>query len=141
MLAHLGKYRSLFPKIALVLHLAEGGVGQIGKRCAVRAKAWTMLLERHARRMYHTATNRVLQSAGSLANKIKAAKLKDGFTRSDVMLKQWASLRTADEVRSALDVLVDLNWLKSVEDKSTGGRPTQRYLINAKLSAEGADAA
>jgi predicted transcriptional regulator len=57
------------------------------------------------------------------------------------MLKQWASLRTADEVRSALDVLVDLNWLKSVEDKSTGGRPTQRYLINAKLSAEGADAA
>ena len=141
MLAHLGKYRSLFPKIALVLHLAEGGVGPIGKRCAVRAKAWTMLLERHARRMYHTATNRVLQSAGSLANKIKAAKLKDGFTRSDVMLKQWASLRTADEVRSALDVLVDLNWLKSVEDKSTGGRPTQRYLINAKLSAEGADAA
>ena len=105
MLAHLGKYRSLFPKIALVLHLAEGLVGPIGKRSAMMARAWTMTLESHALCVHHTATNRTVQSSGSLVNKIKAGRLLSGFARSDVMLKQWASLRTAEEVRSTLEIL------------------------------------
>jgi len=141
MLAHLGKYRSLFPKIALVLHLAGGGVGPIGKVSARRAQAWALLLESHARRMYHTATNRTIQSAGSLANKIKAGRLADGFTRSDIMLKEWAGLRTADEVRAALSVLEDLGWLKLIEERNTGGRPAQRYYINPKVMTTGKVAA
>jgi putative DNA primase/helicase len=133
MLAHLGKYRSLFPKLALILHLSAGQVGPIGKHAAVRAQVWTEYLEAHARRIYHTATNRAMQSAVALANKIKANKLQDGFTKSDVLLKEWAGLRTADEVAMALTVLRDGRWLDVVEDRSTGGRPAERHHINPKV--------
>lgn len=133
MLAHLGKYRSLFPKLALVLHLAAGGVGPIGRDPALRAKVWTEYLEAHARRIYHTATNRAMQSAVALANKIKANKLSDGFTKSDVLVKEWAGLRSADEVATALTVLKDGSWLTVHEDRSTGGRPAERHYINPKV--------
>ena len=133
MLAHLGKYRSLFPKLALVLHLAAGHSGPIGKNAAQRAVAWTHYLEAHARRIYHTATNRAMQSAVALANKITAGRLAPGFTRSDVLVKEWAGLRTAEEVGTALTVLRDMNWLTVIEDKQTGGRPAERYYINPKV--------
>jgi len=133
MLAHLGKYRSLFPKLALILHLAAGGSGPITVGAANRAKVWTVYLESHARRIYHTATNRNMQCAVALANKIKANKLPDGFTRSDVLVKDWAGLRTAEEVNTALTVLRDGYWLTVTEDKKTGGRPTERHCINPKV--------
>lgn len=133
MLAHLGKYRSLFPKLALILHLADGGTGPIGGGAAARAMIWLKYLEAHARRIYHTATNRVMQSAVALANKIKAGKLPDQFTRSDVLTKEWSGLRTADEVATALTVLRDMSWLSVKEDRSTGGRPAERYTINPKV--------
>jgi hypothetical protein len=132
-LAHLGKYRSLFPKLALVLHLAGGNSGPVGKDAALRAKYWTVYLEAHARRIYHTATNRTLQCAVALGNKIKAGKLGDVFTRSDVLIKEWSSLRSAEEVGTALTVLRDMNWVSVVEDRSTGGRPAERYFVNPKL--------
>jgi putative DNA primase/helicase len=132
-LSHLGKYRSLFPKLALVLHLSAGHTGPIGRSAAERARAWIVLLEAHARRMYHTATNRVMQSAVVLSNKIKAGQLRDGFTRSDVLLKEWASLRTAEEVTMALTVLRDMGWITIVEDRQTGGRPAERWYIHPKF--------
>lgn len=133
MLSHLGKYRSLFPKLALILHLADGGTGAIGTIPAKRAKLWTRYLEAHARRIYHTATNRAMQSAVALANKIKAGKLVDGFTKSDVLVKEWAGLRTAEEIGTALTVLKDGSWLVVLEDRSTGGRPAERHYINPKV--------
>jgi putative DNA primase/helicase len=129
-LAHLGKYRSLFPKIALALHLCDGGKGPITKRAALRTLIWINYLEAHARRMYHTATNRALQSAVALSNKIKAGKLKSGFTKSDILTKEWADLKTADDINSALTILSDMDWIRGVEDKSTGGRPKTNYYIN-----------
>ena len=133
MLAHLGKYRSLFPKLALILHLAAGRTGPIGKNAALRAKAWTQFLEAHARRIYHTATNRAMQNAVALASKIKAGRLADGFTKSDILVKEWAGLRTAEEVGTALTVLRDNTWLTIIEDRRTGGRPAERHYINAKV--------
>ena len=129
-LAHLGKYRSLFPKIALALHLSEGGKGPITKRAAQRTLLWINYLEAHARRMYHTATNRALQSAVALSNKIRTGKLKSGFTKSDILTKEWADLKTADDINSALTILSDMNWIRGIEDKSTGGRPKTNYYIN-----------
>ncbi len=132
-LAHLGKYRSLFPKLALILHLVAGKSGPIEKDSALRAKYWIVYLEAHARRIYHTATNRVMQSAVALSNKIKAGKLGDVFTRSDVLVKDWSNLRTAEEVATALAVLRDMSWLNVIEDRRTGGRPAERYFVNPKL--------
>ncbi|TSA14896.1 MAG: DUF3987 domain-containing protein [Comamonadaceae bacterium] len=133
MLAHLGKYRSLFPKLALILHLADGGIGPIGKNPALRAQVWTKYLEAHARRIYHTATNRTMQSAVALAKKIKAGRLDEGFTKTDVLVKEWAGLRTAEEVGTALTVLRDGSWLRVTEDRRTGGRPAERHYMNPKV--------
>jgi putative DNA primase/helicase len=133
MLAHLGKYRSLFPKLALILHLAAGKTGPISRDAALRAKFWTEYLETHARRIYHTATNRAMQSAVALANKIKAGKLGDGFTKSDVLVREWSGLRIAEEVKTALTILCDMNWLTVIDDRRTGGRPAERYYFNPKV--------
>lgn len=134
MLAHLGKYRSLFPKLALILHLADGGVGPISEKAAARAYFWVAYLESHARRIYHTATNRTMQCAATLANKIRADRLPTVFTRSDVLLKEWANLRKAEEVGMAVTVLRDMRWLAVTEDRGTGGRPAERYQINPKVN-------
>jgi len=134
MLAHLGKYRSLVPKLALIFHLTANGIGDVDKKAVVRAIAMTQYLEAHARRMYHTATNRAQQSAIALSNKIKAGKLRDGFTRSEVLVKEWSGLRSADEVNIAVNVLSDMRWIKPCEDRSTGGRPSTNYYINPKVS-------
>ncbi len=132
-LSHLGKYRSLFPKIALVLHLAAGQKGPITKSATQRTLLWINYLEAHARRMYHTATNRVLQNALALSKKISAGKLISGFTKSDILIKEWADLKTAEEVANALSILIDMGWIRGVETKSTGGRPRVNYYINPRL--------
>lgn len=137
MLAHLGKYRSLVPKLALILHLVAGDVGPVGTNAIRRAIGWSKLLEEHARRIYHTATNRTMQSACALANKIKSGRLTNGFTRSDVLTKDWSGLRSADEVNSALTVLRDKHWLVAIEDRRTGGRPTERFCINPSIKNAG----
>jgi len=133
MLAHLGKFRSLVPKLALIFHLADGGVGDITKKAIARAILLAHYLEAHARRIYHTATNRSRQSAIALVNKIKAGRLRDGFTRSDVLTSEWAGLRTADEINAALTVLVDFNWIVAIQDRGTGGRPAEHFYLNPKI--------
>lgn len=75
----------------------------------------------------------MIQSAVALSNKIKAGKLGDVFTRSDVLVKDWSNLRTAEEVATALAVLRDMSWLNVIEDRRTGGRPAERYFVNPKL--------
>jgi putative DNA primase/helicase len=137
MLAHLGKYRSLVPKIALVLHLAAGGSGPVGLNAVRRAIGWAKFLEAHARRIYHTASNRTMHSACALANKIKSGRMANGFTRSDVLTKDWSGLRTAEEVGFALTVLRDKHWIVSMEDRRTGGRPTERFYINPSVKIRG----
>jgi hypothetical protein len=136
-LAHWGKYRSLVPKLSLILHLLDGGTGPITKRAVARAILWVDLLDSHARRIYHTATNRALTSASALAKKIKSGGLKDGFTRSDVLTREWSGLRTADEVTNALNILRDMGWIRITEDRSGGGRPATRCSINPKVQQHG----
>lgn len=133
MLAHLGKYRSLVPKLALIIHLSEGGVGDISTTAVKKAIGWVKVLEGHARRIYHTATNRTMQSALALAAKIENGALKTGFTSSHILTKEWSGLRTAEEVNTALTVLEDRGWLISMCDRNTGGRPSVRYYINPKV--------
>ena len=49
---HFGKFEKLFCAIALILHLAEGSIGPVTARCALRAAAWCEYLSAHARRVY-----------------------------------------------------------------------------------------
>lgn len=78
--AHLAKYRKLVPALALINHLADGGVGPVNEAALLRALGLAEYLETHARRAY---------GAGPEADVIKIAFLdmgQDGFGRCNLSL-------------------------------------------------------
>ncbi|MDA2931165.1 DUF3987 domain-containing protein, partial [Acidobacteria bacterium AH-259-O06] len=49
--AHLAKYRSLVPSIALLVHLADAGTGNVSRISAMTAIGWSQYLKAHAKRL------------------------------------------------------------------------------------------
>lgn len=132
--AHLAKYRSLVPSIALLLHLAAPTpTPRVGLRAVERAVRWAGYLETHARRVYAAVVDASTESAKVLGRKMLAGDIKDGFTARDVRRRGWVGLDSADVVTEAVEVLVDLGWLAEIEVK-TAGRPRVAYLVNPKLA-------
>jgi hypothetical protein len=78
--AHLSKYRSLMPSLALIFHLidvADGRAdGAVSIEAAKMSAAWCDFLEQHAQRIYQSITQRFLLAANQLANKIKAGRVR-----------------------------------------------------------------
>lgn len=135
--SHLSKFRSLVPALALVIHLADGGTGPVTRRALTKAIGWSNYLWSHARRVYASATNASAFGAKALAEKIGKQKLSNGFTARDIHRNGWAYLSTVEDVRQALDWLVDAGWLRVAPSGNGGGcgRPTDRYEINPAVAA------
>jgi putative DNA primase/helicase len=131
--AHLAKYRSLIPSLALLIHLADGGKHPVGVDALERACAWGDYLESHARRVYSQGIAPDDMAARELAARIQAGDLTSGFTARDVYRRHWAGLSTREEAEKAIAVLIELGWLHEVKE-STGGRPSAKYLINPGVS-------
>jgi hypothetical protein len=140
--AHLAKYRSLMPSLALLFHLLEvvdgTAEGAVSHQATTMAAAWCDFLEAHARRIYQGISQHGLFSAKRLADRITASALPSPFTAGTVLRKGWSGLSTLEEVRDAAEVLEDLHWLRSEKilagDK--GGRPRFHYHINPRLRGE-----
>lgn len=144
--SHLSKYSSLMPSLALIFHVVavlDGGArpGAVGADAAKLAILWVNYLESHARRVF-AAIARRRQAAGALlgakitAGSLSGVKYADGFTARDVYLKGWAGLADPEDVKLALEELVDAAWLRAKYAKGDpvhGGRPTVRYLINSRV--------
>ncbi|MGB7480968.1 MAG: YfjI family protein [Burkholderiaceae bacterium] len=137
MASHLSKYRKLIPALALVFALIDtpdsGGV--IGETELLRALAWGDYLRSHANRLYSAAVVPETAGAASLLKKVKAGALDAEFTPRQAAQKCWAGLSTPDAVRKAADVLVDFDWLRR-DVQQTGGRPSERYLVNPAALAK-----
>jgi putative DNA primase/helicase len=136
MVAHLAKYRSLMPSLALIFHLCDSTREiPVSLEAAERAAAWCDYLEAHARRIYHCVVASSDLAARLLGEKIRARKLSSPFTARDVYRPQWTGLTEPDDVTRALEVLEDLAWLAcdSSPPPVAGGRPTLRYRINLKV--------
>jgi hypothetical protein len=131
--SHLAKYRSLVPSLALLIHLAEGGIGSVSVAPLRKALDWAVYLEAHARRLYALAINPDLFAARSLADKIVEGKLVDGFALRDVYRHGWSQLSNRDAANRAVAYLVELDWLIEVREQ-TGGAPRTRYFINPRLN-------
>lgn len=129
--AHLAKYRSLAPSLALLFHLVDDGNGPVTAQAAARAFDWCEFLEAHARRVYGAATIRGLDSAHALATKIREGRLPAKFKPKDVYLKGWSRL-DKDATYAAIEVLADSDWLR-VHSVPTGGRPSQVVTLNPNL--------
>jgi hypothetical protein len=136
--SHISKYRKLVPALALLDHLIVGQAGDIGIRALTRAIAWQKFLLAHAKRAYAAVTSATMDSAKALSKHIQRGALKDGFTVREVYRHNWSLLSNVKEATEAVEVLVDLGWLRAVQDKRvnfTDGRPTVRYFINPRLQA------
>jgi hypothetical protein len=133
--AHLGKYPSLVPSIALILHLSEGLTGNVGFKSLAKAIAWAKYLEGHANRLYAPITGSDFESAKALARNLKAGKLPKTFRQRDVYRKGWANLGTAEAAGEALEILEDHNWVQSnIHDRgAAGGRPATTYTVNPRI--------
>jgi hypothetical protein len=130
--AHLAKYRSLIPSLALLIHLADGGTNPVDVPALERACAWGDYLESHARRVYSHGIAPDDMAARELAVRIHQGEVTSGFTARDVYRRHWAGLSSREDTEKAISVLIDLDWLHEVKE-STGGRPSAKYLINPRV--------
>jgi phage/plasmid primase-like uncharacterized protein len=131
---HFGKFEKLFCSLALVLHLAEGHIGNVKMDNALRAAAWCDYLAGHARRIYGMVEGAKVATARTLCRRIREGKLKPGFTVRDVLRKCWTGLTTSLQVEAALLILEEHHYLRSYDSTHGTGRPTTQYDINPALT-------
>jgi hypothetical protein len=138
--AHLSKYRSLIPSLALLIHLADGHKGPVALYAMEAAAAWAEYLESHARRVYSRGMSADYASAKALASRLVKGELPAEFALPDVYRAHWAELRDRDEAKRAVDVLLDLHWLRE-RTLQTGGRPRRVYTLNPHIEGRAGDVA
>lgn len=134
--AHLSKYRSLMPSLALLFYLLDLAEGRraagVSIRAAMMAAGWCDFLEAHARRIYQCVNDGGISSAHALASKIKAGKISSPFVARDVYRNEWADLSGPKETERAIKILGAAFWVRS-EEVQTNGRPRLQYFINPKI--------
>lgn len=133
MAQHYGKFEKLFCAIALILHLAEGCLGPVTVRSALRSAAWCEYLAGHARRVYGLVETGKVSSARLIGRRLAEGKLEDSFTVRDLVRKQWAGVTTSLQAETALGILEEHGWVLGMETDRSTGRPTTRYLINPQV--------
>lgn len=129
--SHLSKFRKLVPALALINHLADDGTGAIGETAILRSLAFAEYLETHARRAYGAASEAEAASAQAILSRLRRGDISDGFTARDIHQKGWAHLSDREHVQAGLDLLADLDWLRSAT-LQTGGRPRVTYTFNPR---------
>ncbi len=122
--AHFGKYPSLVPSLALILHLAEGNTGPVDLTSTTKAIAWAKYLEEHAKRIYAPIVGADFVSARALARKIELKKVSERFSLREVYRHGWANLTNAEEVRLAAEVLEDFDWITRTREETVGRTAT-----------------
>ena len=136
MAAHLSKYRSLMPSLALVIHLVDcldgRSAGPVSVEATRKALRWCEYLEAHARRIYGLARDGESNPARLLGARIKARELPPVFTAREVYQHGWAGLPDPSTVSKAAGVLIEHDWLRA-ERQQTGGRPRLVYRVNPKV--------
>lgn len=139
--AHLSKYRSLVPALALVAHLldvvtgrAEGGVPLTAARTAI---GWASFLEGHAARLYGIELDACRAAAQLLAQRIDDGSVQDGETVRAIWRAGWSGLTSPDMIDAALRELAERNWLR-IEDRRhpCGGRPSRVVRLHPVLVGE-----
>jgi putative DNA primase/helicase len=143
--AHLAKYRSLMPSLALIFHLCDSlPTISVSLKAARLAAAWCDYLEPHARRIYHSIAARLDMTTRLLGEKIRAkkvvgkvgGKVGDTYAARDIYRHRWTGLSDPDDVRSALEILEELDWVRSEAPNvlsSVGRPPDLRYRSNPRI--------
>ena len=135
--AHLAKYRSLVPSLALLIHLADAGTGPVTKDALMRACAWAEYLESHAWRVYAPVVSPGTIGAQTLAAHIQAGHLGTEFSARDVQQKGWSGLPDREAIGEALALLADINWLREQVTPNIDSRSRTRYVVSPRVYPDG----
>ena len=137
--AHLVKYASLMPSLALVFELADwaasGGAtipSRVSLTHAHQAAAWCQFLLEHAQRIYGMGVQDAAMRARTLARHLTQGDVPATFVARDIYHKGWSGLTSAEEVAEPLALLEHLDWLRS-RTHQTGGRPSTVYTVNPRM--------
>ena len=137
--AHLAKYRSLMPSLALIFHLIAEvtettAATAVSLEAAKLAAAWCEFLGTHARKVYAGVLQKDLQAAHALAEKLRGGTLTHEMTVREVYRNGWALLQTPDDVYGGLRCLERHGWLR-ITEVSTGhkGRPREVLTFHPTL--------
>jgi putative DNA primase/helicase len=130
--AHLAKYRKLVPGLALTIHLADGGKGEVSATAVGKALNWAAYLETHAARVYASYNIAATEAAHAVIAKIKKGDLRPPFGSREVWRPKWSRLTDTDTVHAALQLLVDYDWLNSTKVE-TLGRTATVFTVNPKV--------
>ncbi|AGX88048.1 YfjI family protein [Candidatus Symbiobacter mobilis] len=139
LVSHLAKYRKLVPVLATLFALIDNEPENVSALSLNRAIVFAMeYLKPHAERLYSAATRPDVEGARLLLSRVKVDRNGIGgtFTPREIAKKGWTGLTTSDEVRKAADTLTDYGWLYQ-ETVSTGGRPSDRYILHPSLLSHG----
>lgn len=137
--AHLGKYRGLIPRLALLCHIANGASGPIGREALQMAIRWGEYLESHARRAYGAIALDNASAARSIWRRVARGDLSQPFSARDVYRRGWTGL-DRQRVEGGLNALCGADWLASEEAGTApgGGRRSTLYRPNPKALAANA---
>jgi hypothetical protein len=137
LVSHFGKYRSLMPAIALMLHLASGPGTEnepVSAWAARTAIEWCTYLGSHAIRVYGIAANPYRVVANAIADRITAGKFAGTVTRRHI--QHALDAYEAKDVADAVELLEELGWLRTREVRkgkgSRGGAPSVEVDINPR---------
>ena len=131
------------PSLALLFHLVEvlaaGDLAPVSLAAAELAAGWCDYLEAHSRRIYAAAFDGDIEPAERLAERITQS-LPNPFTYRQVAQKGWAGLTGTEDVRRAVGILEDHDWVRVVEsppDPAKGGRPSECVWVNPGIQGGG----
>lgn len=135
--AHLAKYRSLMPSLALLFHLVdrgafegfEGSLPGVGEKSARLAADWCDFLEAHARKVYADELAGATVAAHALATKIQEGAIRDGDSVREIHQHDWEGLTSNERVRAGLKQLEECGWVR-VRKLETGGRPSEMVRLH-----------
>ncbi len=137
--AHLSKYRSLMPSLALIFTMMNGverKIINIALSETQLAIKWCTFLDTHAQKIYKNFLQEKNIGARLLAEKINKSQLSDGEKIRDINRHNWRGLNTPEKLDAAIEILSDLNWLRR-ESIHTKGGISEILRINPDLASIG----
>lgn len=128
--SHLIKMPQTVAALALIFELVDRQGETVGETATAMALDFSEYLKSHAERLYSVANNAAITGAKLILN--RRDKLPIPITLRTIHQKGWAGLTEHQDVRDALDLLLDYRYLIAVTLTDTGGRPTTKYYWNGE---------
>jgi hypothetical protein len=121
--AHIGKFSSFIPSLALIRHVVDVGSGLVSKETLELAIETGDFYRKHAERMYASRLSGDIVAARAILKKLKSGAIQkrvesdhgsgnsDRFTARDVYRAGWSGL-DKETTKSGIDCLAEYGWVQ-----------------------------